>query len=152
MPNVGPILQNLLSILPASTEMQLFGPAGEPGVQVVVPTAYHEFPDPCMYVCLYQKLHFYSSGARSIHTLETLFPDATPTARGRRGYGVRLGVDVAHRNRVSARWFDVWAGAVAVAAMCTLRGYAGISGLPSELSVTLEAVMGNGMGNGTAGE
>ncbi|CAD6594488.1 MAG: hypothetical protein ASARMPREDX12_009109 [Alectoria sarmentosa] len=120
MRHVGQTLQNLLSVLPVSTAMQLFGPEGEPGVQVVVPATYHE-----------------SS------------PDPSP---GGRGFGVRLRVDVAHRNSVKARWFDVWAGAVAVAAMCSLRGYAGISGLPSGLGVTLEAVMGIGMGNETAGE
>lgn len=64
---------------------------------------------------------------------------------------MKLTVDVEHRNTVTARWFDVWAGAVAVTAMCTLRGYSGISGAPSGLSVTVELVRGSRLGNETAG-
>ena len=64
--------------------------------------------------------------------------------------GLRLTVDIENRNPVSARWFDVWAGAVAVAAMCTSKGFAGIAGVPSGLSVTLEAVTSPGVGNETA--
>ena len=65
---------------------------------------------------------------------------------------MRLRIDVEHRNTVTARWFDVWAGAVAVAAMCADRDYAGISGLPGGLGVSLEAITGPalGDGNGTA--
>lgn len=61
-----------------------------------------------------------------------------------------LKVDVDHRTTVNARWFDVWAGAAAVTAMCTVRGYAGISGLLGGLSVTLEAVLSPGIENETA--
>ena len=32
-----PVLQNLLAIIPATTERKVFGPDGEPGVQVVLP-------------------------------------------------------------------------------------------------------------------
>lgn len=55
--------------------------------------------------------------------------------------GLKVTIDVAHRNTVSARWFDIWAGAVSVTAVCTAMRYAGISGSPTGLSVTLEAVI-----------
>ena len=60
-------------------------------------------------------------------------------------------IDVEHRGTATARWFDVWAGAAAVAAMCMVRGYGGVSGLPSGLSVTVALVKGPILGNGTAG-
>ena len=61
-------------------------------------------------------------------------------------------VDVDHRSAVTARWVDVWAGAVAVGAMCAARGYTGISGLHSGLEVSLDANPGRlGHGNGTVG-
>lgn len=66
-------------------------------------------------------------------------------------HDLRLRVDVEHRTAVIGRWFDVWAGAVAVTAMCMVRGYAGISGLASGLGVTLQPVLGLGVGNLTAG-
>ena len=47
-------------------------------------------------------------------------------------------VDVENRNRVIARWLDVWAAAVAVTTLCTAKGYAGTSGVPSGLSVTVD--------------
>ena len=55
---------------------------------------------------------------------------------------MRLTVNVDQRHSVTARWFDVWAGAVAVAALCATRGYAGISGLASGLEVSLDAIPG----------
>ncbi|KAF6219709.1 hypothetical protein HO133_003534 [Letharia lupina] len=72
-----------------------------------------------------------------------------PPGPSRWAIGASLKVDVEHRNRVDARWFDVWAGAVAVTAICTLRGYAGISGLPSGLRVTLKAAPGPRVQNET---
>lgn len=108
-------LQNLLSEIPVSTERQIFGPEGEPGVKVVLPMTFSAPPNPSL-----------------------------------RASSLRLVVDVAHRNRVSARWFDIWAGAVAVTAMCITRGYAGASGLPSGLGVTLRTGTGPGNGNETA--
>ena len=63
---------------------------------------------------------------------------------------LRSTVDVEHRDTVTARWFDVWAGAVAVTAMCTVRGYSGTAGLSNGLSVTVEAVRGPVLGNETA--
>ena len=58
---------------------------------------------------------------------------------------MRLTVDVEHRHAVHEGWFDVWAGAVAVGAICVARGYAGVSGLRGGLSVTLEIVGGEGL-------
>ena len=49
-------------------------------------------------------------------------------------------IDVEHHYIVTARWFDIWAGAVAVCAMCVARGYGGVSALPGGLSVTIDAV------------
>ena len=63
---------------------------------------------------------------------------------------MRVKVDVDHRNTVTARWVDVWAGAVAVGATCASKGYTGISGVTSGLEVSLEAIPGRvGHGNGT---
>ena len=59
-------------------------------------------------------------------------------------------VDVDHRSTVIARWVDIWAGAVAVGAMCASRGYTGISGQVNGLEVSLDAIPGRvGHGNGT---
>ena len=64
---------------------------------------------------------------------------------------LRSTVNVEHRDTVTtARWFDVWAGAVAVTAMCTVRGYSGTAGLSDGLSVTVEVVRGPVLGNETA--
>ena len=59
-------------------------------------------------------------------------------------------IDVEHHDTVTARWFDIWAGAVAVCAICAIRGYGGVSGLPGGLSVTIDAFRGAGFGNETA--
>ena len=59
-------------------------------------------------------------------------------------------IDVEHHDAVTARWFDIWAGAVAVCAMCAIRGYGGVSFLPGGLSITIDAVRGSGLGNETA--
>ena len=59
-------------------------------------------------------------------------------------------IDVEHHNAVTARWFDIWAGAVAVGAMCVVRGYGGASALPGGLIVTIDAIRDEGLGNETA--
>ena len=59
-------------------------------------------------------------------------------------------IDVEHRDTVTTRWFDIWAGAVAVSAMCVVRGYGGVSTLPGGLSVTFDAFEGVRLGNETA--
>ena len=59
-------------------------------------------------------------------------------------------IDVEHHDAVTARWFDIWAGAVAVGAMCVVRGYGGVSALAGGLSVTIDAVQGVGSANETA--
>ena len=41
------LLQKLLSMIPVGTERQMFGPEGEPGVQVVLPIIYSVPPTPC---------------------------------------------------------------------------------------------------------
>lgn len=47
-------------------------------------------------------------------------------------------VNVESRIRVTGRWFDLWAGAVAINTMCVARSFAGTSSLPGGLSITLE--------------
>ena len=66
------------------------------------------------------------------------------------GKRVGLTIDVEHHTAVTARWFDIWAAAVAVCAMCVIRGYGGVSTLPGGLSVTIDAVRSVGLGNETA--
>lgn len=46
--STGRTLQDLLSMIPVNTDRQMFGPEGEPGVQVVVPIVFRS-PDPCKY-------------------------------------------------------------------------------------------------------
>lgn len=53
---------------------------------------------------------------------------------------LKLKIDVEHHDVVNARWFDVWAGAVAVSGRCTVRGYSGVSAVSGGLSVTLMAI------------
>ncbi len=53
--------------------------------------------------------------------------------------GLHAIVDVENRDRVTGRWFDLWAGAVAVNGMCVTRGLAGTSSLPGGLSITLSS-------------
>ena len=65
-------------------------------------------------------------------------------------YSLKLTVDVLHRHPVNARWFDIWAGAVAVTAMCTANGYSGVSGLSNGLTVTIEFLRDLKIGNETA--
>ena len=59
-------------------------------------------------------------------------------------------IDVEHHDAVTARWFDIWAAAVAVGAMCVVRGYGGASALPGGLIVTIDGIQDEGLGNGTA--
>ena len=62
-----------------------------------------------------------------------------------------MSINVQHRDTVTARWFDVWASAVAVGAMCVARGYGGIATLPGGLSVTMDMVVQDvSVGNETA--
>lgn len=110
-------------------------------MQVVLPIMFNARPDHCQ------------SDLFHLHP----FPDlrsrrriADVTSVAAWAFGLRLTVDVEHRNPVRARWFDIWAGAVAVTAMCTIRGYAGVSGVPSGLSVILELAAGPEVGNETA--
>ncbi len=49
-------------------------------------------------------------------------------------------VNVENRDGVTGRWFDLWAGAVAINAMCVARGYAGTSSLPGGLHITVEKI------------
>ena len=51
---------------------------------------------------------------------------------------MKLTVDVEHHNSVSSCWYDIWAGAVAVTAVCVMKGHGGTSGLPGGLTVTLD--------------
>lgn len=53
-------------------------------------------------------------------------------------FGVQAVIDVESRSRVTGRWFDLWAGAVAINTMCVARGLAGTSLLPGGLGITLE--------------
>lgn len=66
-------------------------------------------------------------------------------------YSLEVTVNVEKRNRVNARWFDIWAAAVAVTTLCLAKGYAGTSGVPTGLSVTVGiGSKGLGLGNETA--
>lgn len=140
----------MLAMFPVDTERQKFGAEGEPGVQVVLPITYSSPKNP---PCKPNS----SNPASSAHFeprrncfftdrcwLSLRFYVARWTPR------LRSTVDVEHRDTVTARWFDVWAGAVAVTAMCTVRGYSGTSGLSNGLSVTVEAARGQVMGNESA--
>lgn len=49
-------------------------------------------------------------------------------------------VNVESRDRVTGRWFDLWAGAVAANAMCVGKGLAGVAALPGGLSITLRGL------------
>ena len=51
---------------------------------------------------------------------------------------MRITVDVEHRTAVTSSWYSVWAGAVAVGAMCINMGFeGGIAGVSGGLSVTV---------------
>lgn len=59
-------------------------------------------------------------------------------------------VDVESRDPVTGRWFDLWAGAVAINAICVAGGFAGTSLLPGGLGITLKRIS-SGLGsNNTA--
>ncbi len=75
--------------------------------------------------------------------------DADVTHMAPPAYSLKLTVDV-DRYPVNARWFDIWAGAVAVTAICTASGYSGVSGLSSGLTVTIEILRDHRIGNETA--
>ena len=127
----------LLSLIPVSTERQRFGPEGEPGVQVVLPITYDAPPVTRELDDSFPSKRHFSS-----------YPIADGIA-AHGDYGLKLEIHLEHRSTVNARWFDVWASAAAVNAMCTVRGYAGTSGVTSGLSVTLQAKMNLGSENQT---
>ena len=82
--------------------------------------------------------------------LRRLVHDADVTYMAPPAYSLKLTVDVEHHFRVNARWFDIWAGAVAVSAMCTVSGLDGVSGLTSGLTVTIAILRDPRIGNETA--
>lgn len=53
---------------------------------------------------------------------------------------MRAVIDIVSRDQVTGRWFDLWAGAVAVNAICVASGYAGTSLLPGGLGITLDTM------------
>jgi hypothetical protein len=57
---------------------------------------------------------------------------------------MRAVVDLVSRDQVTGRWFDLWAGAVAINAICVASGYPGTSLLRGGLGITLDTVF-NGL-------
>lgn len=63
---------------------------------------------------------------------------------------MRITVDVEHRTAVTASWYSIWEGAVAIGAMCIYNGFeGGIAAVSGGLSVTLQGITALAPENGT---
>ena len=131
-----PLLQGLLSLIPVSWERQIFGREREAGVQVAVPLTYSEPQHPCAY----------STSPFTFNSLVTA--NLRDPSSASRSHGFRLRVFLSHSSRVTTRWFDIWAEAVAVGAMCIVRGHGGTSTLAGGLNVVVEPFSGRSIDGG----
>ena len=99
--------QDLIDQIPTSLDNLIFGHAGVPSVDVVLPKVFHQLSPPSP--PLPPGIFFY---CRIYHS------------------DINVGVTL--------RWFDIWAAAVSINAMCVRQGKAGVATLKGDLKVNID--------------